>query len=94
MDEDKFQKFIATFSQQFIILAGQVSEIRASVNVLKVVAATQLSPDDPVAALKLLQRQEKVYLDSDPNNKDLQEASATIEAVNLWKKHGGGKHEA
>jgi hypothetical protein len=59
-----------------------------------VIAATQLNPDDPLEALKLLQRQEKVYLSADPETPARQQAAEAIEAVKLWKKHGGGKHEA
>jgi hypothetical protein len=94
MAEKDVQKFIATISEQLVILAGQLTELRASVNVLKVIEATRLSPDDPLEALKQLRVLEKKILDSDPHEKERKEASEIIEAVKLWKKQGGGHHES
>jgi hypothetical protein len=94
MDDDKIKHFIKTFSEQFVKLAGQVLELRASVNVLKLTEATRLSPGDPLEGLKLLQELEKKLLDSDPNEKQRKEVSEMMEAVKLWERAGGGQNEA
>ena len=94
MDDAQINKFIATVSEQILILAGQVTKLQASVNVLKGLAILEMSPEDPLDGAKQLQALEKTLLRTDPNAQAHQEASEIIEAVKLWRKHGGGKHEA
>ena len=92
MDDDKMKRFIETFSEQFLKLAEQVSELRASVNVLKIHLVSQLSPGDPAEGLKQLRVLEQKLLDSDQNEKGRKEAAEIIAAVRAWRKSGG--HEA
>ena len=94
MDDDKIKRFIEILSEQFVKLAGQVSELRASVNALKLIEASRLSPDDPLEGLKQLRVIEEKFLDSDPNEKGREKASEVIEALKLWKKTGGGQNNA
>jgi hypothetical protein len=94
MDDTKIQNFIATISEQFIVLEEQIAELRASVTVLKGILAIQLSPDDPLEGAKQLRHLEDAVLKRDPNASARQQAADVIEAVRLWQKTGGGKHEA
>jgi hypothetical protein len=94
MDNEKINKFIELVSEQMVILAGQVADLQASVTVLKSLAILDLNPEDPIDAAKQLQALEKTVLKLDPQTQEREQAVAAIEAVKLWKKHGGGKHEA
>jgi RecB family exonuclease len=93
MDDEKFKNFVATFSEQFVTLAGQLAELRSAVTVMKIYAATQLSPDDPAEALKQFLNLEKILLERDSNEQERKATAELIEAVKLMRKHGG-KHEA
>lgn len=94
MDDDKTKKMLITFSEQFVTLAGQVAELRSAVNVLKVLVAAQLMPDDPLEGLKQIRNQEKILLARDSNEQERKSTAELIEAVKLMRKHGGGTHEA
>lgn len=89
-DDEKIRGFIQTFSEQLVTLVGQISELRASVNVLKLIEVSRLSPDDPLEGLKQLRVLEEKLLSSDPNEKARKEASEIIEALKVWQKSGGG----
>ncbi len=82
-----------SFLEQLLKLAGLVTELQASVNVLKLHAISQMFPGDPLEGLKQFRVLEQKLLDSDPNEKGRKEAAQVIEAVKLWKKHGG-PHES
>jgi hypothetical protein len=94
MDDKKIQNFITTIGEQFINLGQQMAELRASVTVLKSLAILDLSPEDPIGAATQLRNLEQIVLKSDPETSVRQQAADVIEAVKLWKQHGGGKHEA
>jgi hypothetical protein len=93
MDDEKVNKFFAAISEQFIMVTGQLSVLKASVNVLKVVLASEMNADRPEEFLALFRKLEQKFLDSDPQEQERKEAAATIEAIKLWKKHDRG-HEA
>jgi hypothetical protein len=95
MDDEIVKDFIRTFSEQFIKLAGQVAELRASVNVLKSVLAMQMCPDDPEEGVRQFRILEKKLLDADSSEKQRKEVVDIIDGVKAWrKKGGGGIHEA
>ena len=94
MDDEKVQHFITTLGEQFVICGQQIAALRASVSVLKIYVISQMSPDDPAEGLKQLQVLEQKLLENDPETLARQQAAEVIEAVKLWRKHGGGKHEA
>jgi hypothetical protein len=77
-----------------LILANQLTELRASVTVLKSLAILELSPEDPISGAEQLRNLEKTFLRNDPEHQKHEEVSEIMEAVKLWRKHGGGKHEA
>jgi hypothetical protein len=64
------------------------------VTVLKGILAIQLSPDDPLESAKKLRDLEDIVSKLDPSAPARQQAADVIEAVKLWQKMGGGKHEA
>jgi hypothetical protein len=85
---------ILTLTEQFLALEKRLSELRSSVTVLKGILAMQLSPDDPLEGAKQLRELEDTVSKLDPTAPARQQAADVIEAVKLWQKHGGGKHEA
>lgn len=89
MEDKNMQKLL----EQFLILEGQVSQLRASVFVLRGLAGVDLNPADPVEGLKQLQILEKKVLAADPNAQIRQEASEIIQALKAAKEKGG-PHEA
>ena len=94
MDDEEIKNFITTISEQCVILGQQTIERRASVTVLKSLAVSDLNPKDPIDAATQLRDLEQIVLKSDLETAERQRAADAIEAVILWKQHGGGKHEA
>jgi hypothetical protein len=94
MDDAQINKFIATVSEQMLILETQIVKLRASVTVLKGLAVLEMNPDDPLDGLKHFQTLEQTVRAHDPAAQAGEEALGIMEAVKLWQKHGGGKHEA
>jgi len=62
--------------------------MRAAINVLKMYVATQVSPDDPAAALKQLQSLEKILLETDASEKERREVIEQIQALQEWVRQG------
>jgi hypothetical protein len=86
---EKFQKAIFTLGKQIIAIDEAIGSLRASVNVLKVYAANQLSPENPVEGLKQLSiLEKKIAPVSDPNAKERTEAADTIAALQAWIARG------
>lgn len=88
MDEEKINNFVRSISEQMIHMGGALAQLRASVNVLKVYVASQMSPDDPSAALESLRQLEETLLANDQNEQERQEAAQIIDAVKEWRKMG------
>jgi len=76
--------------QQILTLNAALSELKAAVRVLQVFAANQLRPNDPQDALKAIRTLTKKSLESDPHAQENKDALEMIEAVQKWKKSGGG----
>lgn len=76
------------FAEQLLILNQQIGELRASVNVLKVLEALRLNPTDPASGVKAIQHLEQKQLSLDPSEQLRQEAFELIDAVKQWKKMG------
>jgi hypothetical protein len=85
---EDLQKLILSLTEKFVELAGQVTQTRAAVNVLKMYAAAQMSPGDLPAALTQLQLLEKTLLDADANEKSRLEVQERIQALQEWIKSG------
>jgi hypothetical protein len=79
----------ADFAKQLLILNQQIANLRASLNVLKVLEAMRLSPDDVPEGLKGLRQLEEKQLNSDPHEQARKEAFDLIDAVEQWKQLGG-----
>lgn len=92
MDDDKINKFFTTISEQMLALSGQLSELRASVNVLKVIESMRLNPVEPIEGLKALRQLEEKQQALDPSAQELKDVSEMIEALKLWKNTSGGRH--
>ena len=69
-------------------MANQVAQLEAAVNVLKILAISQLSPDDPLAGLKQLQELEKILIAADPQDQARRKALDVAQAVQEWRKRG------
>jgi hypothetical protein len=91
MDDATIRDFMATVSQQILILDRNLANLRAAVIVLQAIAALQMAPDDPMEAAKQLQNLEKMLLESDPKSQERKEVAEIIAAVKLLKKRRGGK---
>jgi len=91
MDDATIRDFMATISQQILILDRNLANLRAAVIVLQAIAALQMAPDDPMEAAKQLQNLEKMLLESDPKSQERKEVAEIIAAVKLLKKRRGGK---
>jgi hypothetical protein len=91
MDDAKIRDFMATVTEQILILDRNLANLRAAVIVLQAMAALQMAPDDPMEAAKQLQNLEKMLLESDPKSQERKEVAEIIAAVKLLKKRRGGK---
>jgi hypothetical protein len=91
MDDATIRDFIATASEQLLILDRNLANLRAAVIVLQAIAALQMSPDDPIEAAKQLQNLERMLLESDPKSRERKEVAEIIDAVKRLKKRGGGR---
>jgi hypothetical protein len=91
MDDATIRDFMATVSEQILILDRNLANLRAAVIVLQAIAALQMAPDDPMKAAKQLQNLEKMLLESDPKSQERKEVAEIIAAVKLLKKRRGGK---
>jgi hypothetical protein len=76
------------FAEQLLILNQQLANLRASVNVLRVLEAKKLSPDDVRQGLEALVQLENIQLHADPSQKVLKESAELIDALKQWKKMG------
>ena|ERR1700693_3594061 len=86
---EKFQRAVFTIGKQIIALDEGLATLRASVNVLKIHAATQLCPTDPAEALKQLAILEKSMAGiSDPNAQERTQTADTIAALQAWIARG------
>jgi hypothetical protein len=93
MDDATIRDFIATASEQLLILDRNLANLRAAVIVLQAIAALQMSPDDPIEAAKQLRNLENMLFESDPKSQERKEVAGIIEAVKLLKKRGGGRQK-
>ena len=91
MDDATIRDFMATVSEQILILDRNLANLRAAVIVLQAIAALQMAPDDPMEAAKQLQNLEKMLLESDPKSQERKEVAEIIAAVKLLKNRRGGK---
>jgi len=77
----KLQNGLVNFGEQLLRLANQVAQLEAAVNVLKILAISQLSPDDPLAGLKQLQGLEKILIAADPQDQARRKALDVAMAI-------------
>jgi hypothetical protein len=89
MEEEQLLNTILTLSKEIVALTSQVTTLRVSVNVLKVLLATQLSRDDVAGFLAILELQEKKVLEADPGEQERRQVAETIDALRAWKLRGG-----
>ncbi len=75
MDDATIRDFIATVSEQVLILDRNLANLRAAVIVLQAIAALQMSPDDPTEAAKQLRNLENMLFESDPNSQERKEVA-------------------
>ena len=90
MDDETINRYITTLTEQLITAAGQISKLRASVSILRLVLAAEINRDHPETALAFFRQLEQKFLDADPNEQEQKEAT---EIIADWKK-SGGKGEA
>jgi hypothetical protein len=92
MDDDtveKLQQAVMKLGEYMLTLDGNLAEIEASVAVLKLLAVTQLFPDDdPLECLKQLSVAEQKYLKSSPRTGERQSALEALEMLRQWKRSG------
>jgi hypothetical protein len=88
MDDATMRDFIATVSEQILVLDRNLANLRAAVIVLQAIAALQMAPDDPIEAAKQLQHLERMLFESDPKSQERREVAEIIAAVQLLKKRG------
>lgn len=85
---DNVVKTLISLTQQIAILDDNMSQLRASIQFLKIFAATQLSPADPAVALEQINLQIKNLVASDASSKERQAASDSLEALTAWMQRG------
>jgi hypothetical protein len=85
---DSVVKTVISLTQQLTILDDNMSQLRASIQFLKVFAATQLSPSDPAEGLERINLQIKSLVASDESSKERQQASDSLEALTAWMQRG------
>ena len=91
MEHDRIRKLQDAnleLSKQIIAMAGEIARLRASVNVLKLLAAWNESPRDPVAALGVLRDAEELALKNDQNEQERQHIAEMLPFFEKWRKHG------
>jgi hypothetical protein len=89
-DIEKLNEIIATMGEAILTLAAGISELKSAVNLLQVHAATQITPANPKAGIKVLQALQKKMVENDPHAQETKEARELIERLRQWKKSGGG----
>jgi hypothetical protein len=87
---EKLNQQIATILKSLLTLDAGISELKSAVKVLQVHAATQLTPGNPLDGLKVLRALQKKAVESDPHAQENKEARELIDALQKWKKQGGG----
>ena len=92
MDDETLKNAIQTLTEQLLALESAMATLKVSVIVLKVISAGQMYPDDPTKGIEQFRILEERVLQADPHAPARQQAAEAIEAVKLWRKHGGGKH--
>lgn len=75
-------------SERIIEVCGSLNELRAAVNVLKLTAATQLDPDDPMYVLEQLQSLEKAPFSVDSEETKRRLVADQIDAIRQRRKTG------
>jgi hypothetical protein len=84
----KLQNGVINLGEQLLRLGSQVSRLEASVNFLKILLLSQLSPDDPLGGLKQFQALDDAVLAADPQDKEQRRVLDVAEAVKEWRKRG------
>jgi len=84
----KIQELQDELVENFTKLGGLVNELRASVNVLKLRAAIQISPDSPELALAKLEEMEKELLKTSEDEQERLRGLDLIQTMKEWKKKG------
>jgi hypothetical protein len=86
---EKLRQAFLSLTQQLLNLDAAIADIRSALHVLRISVATQMSPDDPSAALKQLVHLEKmVAATTDPNRKARKEALDVAAALQEWIRNG------
>ena len=88
MDDEAINQYVTMLTDQLIAASGQITQLKASVRVLKVVLANEMNRNHPATALRLFRRLERKLCDADPSAQEQKEAASIIED---WKKHYGRK---
>jgi hypothetical protein len=83
---EKLRQAFLSLTQQLLNLDAAIADIRAALHVLRVSVATQMSPDDPSAALVHLEKM--VAATTDPNHKARKEALDVAAALQEWIRNG------
>jgi hypothetical protein len=92
MNDEQLAKFVTTATEQILALERLAIQLKASVNTLKVVLASELNRNHPEKALALFRQIEEKLLNADPHAQEHEEFAEMHEAIKLWEQHG--KHEA
>jgi hypothetical protein len=79
------QEQFVNLSEQILIVRREIAALRSSVNALKALVATQISPDQPEEVLGRLQVAESTLAAADSTDQELKKALDTIEALRHWK---------
>jgi len=94
MDDEKIRQHFQANGERLLELAHETTNLRASVNALKVALAALINPVDPLSVLETLRQTEEVFLERDPQAQKLAQAEQMMEAVKLWQKHGSQRSQS
>ena len=84
MDDDS----LLEFGRHLLNLDADIAELKASVNALKIVLASQLTPENPLESLEQIEHFEKKLLKNDPSRQERKKALDTLDAIQKWIERG------
>jgi len=87
-------KLIAGLSEHLIGFQRQIADLRASVEVLKVLEAMRLNPTDPQKGLELIRQLEQRHLELDPLEQKRNELGELVKILQKMKATGATTHKA
>ncbi len=71
-------------------ISGELAQLRASVSILKVYVAIQLSPNDPLLGVKTIEKFVEDVVKQDSGEQTRRSLTDVIDILERWKNQGRG----